>query len=75
MYDAAVGGEEFSKEKVTTTLEDMYFALTGKSFDETKVDKVSDTNSEEIVLNEKTAPEVEEEIPEVVDLNDITSIF
>lgn len=75
MYDWAISGEEFSKNKVITTLEDMYYNLTGKSFDESRIDKVSDKNAGEVILNEWTSPAIKEEPVEEVDLNDITSIF
>lgn len=75
MYDQAIWGEEFSKNKVLATLEDMYFGLTGQSFEEAKVDKVSDANAEEVVLNTNTTPAIEEAQQEPEDLNDISSIF
>lgn len=75
MYDWAIAWEDFSKTKVISTLEDMYYWLTGKSFDESRIDKVSDSNAEEVVLNEITPPAIEEETKEEVDLNDISSIF
>jgi hypothetical protein len=53
----------------------MYYKLTGKSFEEKRIDGVSDKNAGDVVLNELTAPEVEEDIQEEVDVNDITSIF
>lgn len=76
MYDEAISSPEgTAKDKVVTTLEDMYYSLTGKSFDDTRVDKASDKNAEQVVLNELTAPVIKEEPPEEYDVNDITSIF
>ncbi len=75
MYDQAMSGEEFSKNKVITTLEDMYYSLTGKTFEEKRIDEVSDNNVDGVVLNEMTEPTIEEETDSTVDSNDITSIF
>lgn len=75
MYWDAADGKDFAKDRVITTLEDMYYGLTGQSFEEKRIDWISDANSEEVVLNDmtpmkETAPQEEE-----VDLNDISSIF
>ena len=75
MYDWALSWEEFSKEKVISTLEDMYYGLTGKTFEEKRIDKVSDENAGEISLNNVTPPVVEEDTPEEIDLNSMSSIF
>jgi len=76
MYDEAASAWEWTaKTKVVSTLEDMYYWLTWKSFDDTRIEKVSDENAEEVVLNELTAPEIKPEPKEEIDLNDITSIF
>ena len=53
----------------------MYYGLTGQSFEEKKVEEVSDANAQEVVLNEATQPAIEEDTTEDVDLNDINSIF
>jgi hypothetical protein len=75
MYDWAKSWDEFSKNKVLTTLEDMYYTLAWKSFDDTRVEKISNSNAWGVILNELTAPAIEEKKEKEVDLNDITSIF
>lgn len=75
MYWDANEWKEFAKEKVISTLEDMYYNLTGQSFEEKRIDWVSDTNAEDVVLNNNTTPTVTVPQEEEVDLNDISSIF
>lgn len=75
MYADAIDGKEFAKDKVLSTLEDMYYNITGKSFDTSYTDKVSDGNAEDVVLNTATEPAIEDPAVEEVDPNDITSIF
>ena len=75
MYSDAIEGKDFAKDRVISTLEDMYYWLTGQTFEEKKIDEVSDANADDIVLNDTTLPTVEAPQEEEVDLNDISSIF